>query len=75
MDGFVENGSLLQVGFFEIISRISTNYTLLPDGGLTPYLSNIEENRLKFSQGTISVSDKSHFLRETGTSPFGIFKQ
>ena len=51
-DGFVQNGSLLQVGFFEIMSRISTIYTLLPEDGLTPYLPNIDENRLKFSQGT-----------------------
>ena len=52
-DGFVQNGSLLQVGFFEIMSRISTIYTLLPEDGLTPYLPNIDENRLKFSQGTL----------------------
>ena len=50
-DGFVQNGSLLQVGFFEIMSRISTIFTLLPEDGLTPYLTNIDENRLKYSQG------------------------
>ena len=57
-DGFVQNGSLLQVGFFEIMSRISTIYTLLPEDGLTPYLPNIDENRLKFSQGTYYIAER-----------------